>query len=146
MSEVVGFTVGELESSLILVEDSIQYGEYAQVNLHLRELPPETDAENFYQDALDAGFHLSNPQLYYDQGVPTMSFNVRKGSPIWAALIPIIPTIVIAGLVAFGIVQGESISKAIMPILLTAVGGAVLVIALLRQPIGTAATEYARRR
>lgn len=126
MDETWGTTVGELTDALTAVEDSIEYGQHAHVALHLQELPAPADAENFYNEAVNEGFHITEPQLYLDQGVPTMSFVLRKGSPIWAALIPLLPTIAIAGLVAFGITKIETISKAIMPVLLTVVGGVVL--------------------
>ncbi|MBU0847580.1 hypothetical protein KKH23_10380, partial [Patescibacteria group bacterium] len=92
------------------------------------------------------GFHTTRPVSKIVEGLPVVEMTLRKGSPQWAMLIPLIPTLIIGGLIAFGITRIESISKAILPLTLVAIGGVVILAGVLtRRPVMEAARSYVEK-
>lgn len=134
--EMVGHTTTQLASSLVMMESSLKEGQKAKVQLMTTELASQQDLNILYTRMLDRGFHTSQPVARVVEGIPSVEFTLRKGSPIWAALIPLIPTAIIGGLIAFGITRIEALSKALLPLMLVAVGGIVVIVAMLtRKPV-----------
>jgi len=144
--EIVGYSIDDLAVALDAMEASLKTGEKARVRICSEQLPSEADLAELYVNASMAGFHLSFPEASIVDGIPTTELVLTKGSPQWQALIPIIPTVLVAGLITFGIIKIEEISKAIMPILLVVIGGAIVIVGLMRRPaervIERAAQKY----
>lgn len=129
--EMVGHTPTQLTEALVRMENSINYGRKAKLQLITDQMPTEADLDNFHAGLVRSGFHTSRPVARKVQGLPCTEIVIEKGSPTWAALIPLIPTIIIGGLVAFGLVRLETITKAIMPILLVTIGGVIILAGVL---------------
>ena len=142
---MVGQTQGQLTEALVRMENSINYGQKAKLQLITSQMPTRADLDTFHAQLITSGFHTSKPVARSVQGFPCTELVIQKGSPTWAALIPILPTIFIVGLVTFGLVKLETITKAIMPILLVSVGGLIILAAVitrqgarpLREVVGT---------
>jgi hypothetical protein len=139
--EIVGFTQGELTSGLELMEDGINYGESAKVTLCTEALPDAADVAQMYLDILASGHHISYPTSTVINGIPTTEFVIRKGSPFWPLIIPLIVPVLTLGLVTFGITKIESITKALVPIILISLGGLIVLAAVVSKP----ASKYIER-
>lgn len=142
---IVGSTTDDLALALNAMESSLKIGERALLELYTETLPTDVELAELYLNASAAGFHIKFPTAQIKEGVPTTDIILTKGSPVWAALIPLIPTLLIGGLVAFGLTRIETISKALMPLILTAVGGLIILVAVLRRPAERVATRYLER-
>lgn len=144
--EMSGGTRGELEYCLTMMENSIDYGQKAKLQLLTDSLPTQDSLNSLYTAMQANGFHTSRPMARYDHGIPSTEIVLRKGSPVWVALIPLIPTVMIVGLIAFGLTRIETISRAILPILLVTIGGIVITLAILtRKPVMETARQYIER-
>jgi len=132
--EIVGYSLDDMAVALNAMEASLNTGEKARVRICSEQLPSEADLAEMYVNATMTGFHISFPEASVSDGIPTTEFVLTKGSPQWQLLIPLIPTILTVGLITFGIVKIEEISKAIMPILLVVIGGAIVIVGLMRRP------------
>lgn len=143
--ELSGTTVTELTDALRVMEDSLNDGGRARLQIASYDLPDSQTIDQFYYDLISAGFHTSKPKTKVIDGIPVTELVLIKGSPAWwALLIPIIPAIMIVGLVAFGITRIEVITKALMPLLLVAGGVAVAVVAVvIASPKAAAVAEKA---
>jgi len=139
--EIVGFSQSELASGLELMESGINYGESARVTLCTEGLPDEADLAQVYLDVLASGHHVSYPTAAVVDGIPTTEFVIKKGSPQWQLIVPLLVPVFIIGLVAFGITKIESITKALVPIILISIGGLIVLAAVLSKP----ATKYIER-
>ena len=139
--EIVGFSQSELASGLELMESGINYGESARVTLCTEGLPDEADLAQVYLDVLASGHHVSYPTAAVVDGIPTTEFVIKKGSPQWQLIVPLLVPVFIIGLVAFGITKIESITKALVPIILISIGGLIILAAVLSKP----ATKYIER-
>lgn len=139
--EIYGYTQGELAEALIMMEDSMKMGQEARITLCTESLPSQEALDAAYTDMLAIGCHLKPPTARMVGGIPTTEFVLRKGSPQWTAILPLIVPILIIGLITFGIFRLESITKALMPILLVAIGGLVIIGMVYRKP----ATAYIER-
>ncbi|MDD4986618.1 MAG: hypothetical protein PHQ43_12730, partial [Dehalococcoidales bacterium] len=138
--EIAGHGINEFANALTIMEDSIEHGEKAKVQMVVDSMPSQLELDYLYKEMIDSGFHTTKPVARMIDGYPTITMVLRKGSPVWAALIPLIPTVIVGGLVAFGITKIESISKALLPLLLVTVGGVIMVVALAsREPVVSAA-------
>lgn len=145
--EMVGHTTDELASSLYVMEDSLEEGRKAKVQLMTDQLASQQDLNLFYTRMLDAGFHTSRPVAKVVGGIPAVEFTLQKGSPIWTAIIALIPTAIIGGLIAFGITRVEALSKALLPLMLVTIGGIVVIVAMItRKPVLKTAESYLERR
>jgi len=139
--EIVGRTQDELASGLEMMESSINYGDKARVTLCTEVLPDETQLAEMYLGMLSTGHHVSYPTCAVVDGVPTTEFVIKKGSPFWPLIIPLIVPVLTLGLVTFGIFKIDTIVKALVPIILISVGGLIVLAAVLSKP----ATKYIER-
>ncbi len=143
--EMVGQTSSQLASSLVMMENSLKEGQKARVQLMATELASQEDLNIFYSRMLAGGFHVSKPKARVVEGIPSVEFTLRKGSPLWAALIPLIPTAIIGGLIAFGITRIEALSRALLPLMLVTIGGIVVIVAMVtRKPVLETARAFKR--
>lgn len=138
----VGTSLSELAVALGMMEDQLSMGGKAEISLCTDKLPEEEELADWYLTMVDGGFHCDYPTASVVDGVPTTTVTLKKGSPALVALIPILPTLFIVGLVAFGITQLGNISSALLPILITVVVGAVAVAIILAKPAQKVATAY----
>ena len=139
--EIIGFSQSELASGLELMESSINYGDKARVTLCTEALPDEAQLADAYLGMLSTGHHVSYPTASIINGVPSTEFIISKGSPFWPLIIPLIIPLFIIGLISFGITKIETITKALVPIILISVGGLIVLAAVLSKP----ATKYIER-
>jgi hypothetical protein len=144
-SQLIGYTVDDLRLSLDAMEDSLPSGGKASLQLCTERMPTEEELAEAYLQMTAAGFHLSYPTASLVEGVPTTQLVLTKGSPQWSLLIPIVPTLFVVGLIAFGITRIEAIGKAILPIFITAVVGLVAIAGLMRTTAGRVAERAAER-
>lgn len=134
LREVIGHSMEELATALTAMEASIDLGKSARVTLCTESLPPEGLLDNLYLDMVAGGCHVSQPTARMVEGVPTTEFVLRKGSPAWTMLIPLLIPLGTMGLIAFGLGKIESIGRALLPLVLVTVGGLVIIIAMVRRP------------
>lgn len=146
MAELTGFSITELSWALNQADNALSEGETMALQLCTEQLPDSQTLNAFYNTLLTEGFHVSKPVGEIIDGVATTSFTMRKGSPLFALLVPLIPVVIIGGLIAFGIFNIQSITKALLPIILVVVGGVVLISVALAKPAEAAATTYLGRR
>lgn len=142
---LTGTSMSELDSALNLFENSLNPGEKARLDLATYALPSRDDLDAMWADMLASGFHVSRPRARIVDGIPLVSLTLTKGSPVWAALIPLIVPIAIVGLIAFGIVKIEAITKALFPLILATGGLFVIALGLMRQPAARAAEMAAAK-
>ncbi len=135
--EIFGHSTLDLSESLTRMEDSLEEGERAQLTLLSTTDPGKELMDTFYNNLLTAGFHVTRPIIYpVGDGVFSISFVLTKGSPLFAALIPLIPGILILGLIAFGITQIGAISKALIPLTIISFGSIIVLAGVLtRKPV-----------
>ena len=139
--EIVGHSIDELAIDLEVMESSMAMGEKARISICSESLPGEADLAEMFLGMLATGCHLSYPTARVVGGVPTTAFVLQKGSPQWQLILPILAPLFTIGLIAFGITKIESISSALMPLMLVTIGGAVIMVAVLSKP----ATKYIER-
>lgn len=145
--EIVGRTPSQLAQALNSMERSINYGQKARVQLLTRTRPSQGDLNDLHAQMVSSGFHSSRPVGKIVKGIPCTEITLRKGSPVWAMLIPLIPTAIIGGLIAFGITRIETITKALLPLMLVTVGGMIVLVGLLtRKPALETARSIAERK
>jgi len=144
-TQVVGHSLQELPGALNTMEDSLAKGSKAKLELCTENMPSDEDLDELFRSATAAGFHLSHPTAKRINGVATTELVLTKGSPQWALLIPLIPTALIVGLVAFGLVRIEEISKALLPLMITGAVGLVALSLIVRKPVERIAERAAER-
>jgi len=139
--EMVGSSQDELVSGLMMMEDGMRLGEKARITLCTEAMPTDDDLATAYLNMVAGGCHVSYPTVRVADGIPTTEFILQKGSPVWAAVIPLIVPILTIGLVAWGITKVESLTKALMPLILVTIGGVIALAAIISKP----ATKYIER-
>lgn len=139
---IIGYDGNELAAGLNAMEDSLPSGGQARVQLCTEQMPNPEDLDTFYNDMVAIGCHVTRPTARLTDGIPTTEFVLTKGSPQWAALLTIIVPVLIIGLITFGIFRIETITKALVPLLIITFGGIVLIAAVTRKPMEAAATRY----
>ena len=139
--EIVGSSQAELASGLMMMEGSLAEGEKARITFCTEAMPSDEDLAEMYLGMVAMGCHLSYPTNGVTDGVPTTEFVLQKGSPAWPLIIPLIVPLFTVGLIVFGITKIESITKALMPIILVSIGGIIVIAAILQKP----ATKYIER-
>ena len=139
--EIVGYSTSDLANALEVMESSMAMGKKARISIYTEALPNEADLAQMYLDMTANEYHLSYPIAKLVEGIPTTEFVLRKGSPAWPALIPLIVPVLIVGLVAFSVTRIEAISKALVPLVLVTVGGLIILAVVLQKP----ATKYIER-
>jgi len=143
---IIGYGSNELAAGLNAMENSLRSGGRAKVQLCTEEMPRQEDLDTFYNDMVAIGCHVTRPTARRADGISTTEFILTKGSPQWAAILALIVPVLIIGLITFGIFRLESITKALVPLLIITFGGIVLVAAVTRKPMEAAATRYLESR
>jgi len=105
------------------------------------ELPSDKMLDDMYRAMIAAGHHVTRPIAKIEEGIPVTEFNIKKGSPVLALIVPLLVPVFTIGLIAWGIIKINDITKAILPIVLVLIGGTVAVVALLQKP----ATKFIER-
>jgi len=139
--EIIGSTQEELASGLMMMEGSMNVGEKARLTFCTEALPSDEDLAVMFLEMSALGCHVSYPTAAVVEGIPTTEFVMQKGSPAWPLIIPLIIPLFTIGLVAFGITKIETITKALVPIILISLGGLIVLAAVLSKP----ATNYIER-
>jgi len=146
-----GHTIDDLKYGL---DAALSGGQSADVAIASTDLPTDAEIGDFFVGATSMGYRLSYPQTEILKGIPVTSFNVRyEGSPPGTtgqaalALITVIPTALIVGIIAFGITKISDISKALVPLLLITGGIVVISLGLLsRKHVVETAGKFTQRR
>jgi len=133
-AQAVGYSLQDLPGALNTMENSLAKGGQAKLELCTENMPADEDLDKLFLSATAAGFHLTYPTAKRIKGVATTELVLTKGSPQWGLLIPLLPTVLIVGLVAFGLVRIEEISKALLPLLITGAVGLVALTLIVRKP------------
>jgi rubrerythrin len=147
-----GSTKEELSYALNIMDTATEPGDKVEISIVSTYLPTEEDLANFVVRAAQAGIEISFPSVDIEEGLPATTFIMTKGQPaapgttsILPALIGIIPVALITGLIGFGVFKIESITKALMPILLVTFGGLIVLVGLLsRKHVVKAAGQVAK--
>lgn len=145
MDEIVGNTVDELAAGLQAMDNILPEGGKVQIDLCSLQLHTDYEIKSFHDRATDSGLKVSYPESRIIDGVPTTSLVFTKGAAL-ALLIPLIVPLAAMGLITFGIFKLPDITNALMPLLLTLVGGVVVVAIALRKPVAAAAVRYIERK
>jgi len=145
VAELVGYTVDDMALALNAVENSLPIGGKAILRICSSSMPTEQELMDMFYDATLHGFHLEYPKSRIDSNIAVTEIVLEKGSPQWGLLIPMIPTILIVGLIVFGIVQIEAIGRALGPLIIAGVVGLVAVALIVRKPAERIAERAAER-
>ena len=145
MDSITGTSISELGAALNVMEDSLNAGDMAKLELATYSLPPSDELDVMWAEMIASGFHISKPIARVVDEIPVTSMVLTKGSPAWAALIPLIVPVAVVGLIAFGIAKIETISRALFPLVLTAGTLTVIALGLMRQPAARAAEAAAKK-
>ena len=144
--QYVSTDISQLPQDLLDMEKSLPAGGECLIQLCTEFVPDQSDLDQFYTDMVEEGFHVSKPVVSMIGGVPVTSFVAKKGSPLLLALVALIPTALIVGIVAYGIYKindiSASLTNLLVPVLLVIFGGTIIVGALLRKPAENIATAY----
>jgi len=132
--EIFGYSQSELATALTLMEDSMGMGQKARITLCTEGMPTEEELDQMFQGMKGTECHLSRPTAGLVEGIPTTEFVLRKGSPQWQIIIPLLVPLFIIGLITFGIFRLEAITKALVPLLLITFGGLIILAVALRKP------------
>ena len=132
--EIVGYSAAELPAALDQVEAAMEVGQKAKLFICTEGLPTEDELDTLYLGMLASGFHDYRPTARVIDGIPTTELVLQKGSPSFAVIVPLLVPLFIVGLVAFGIVQIEAISKALLPLMITGAVGLVALALIVRKP------------
>ena len=133
-NEIIGYSAAELPAALDLMESTMKVGEKACLAICTEDLPTEDELEDLYLGMLANGFHAYRPTSRVIDGIPTTQLVLQKGSPSFAVIVPLLVPLFIIGLIAFGIVQIEAISKALLPLMIVGAVGLVAVAVIVRKP------------
>lgn len=107
-------------------------------DLHAYLLEQGVDIKGFLQQRVKGLYQI---RIKYQKHAPS------EAIAQWAlALIPMIPTFLIASLVGIGIFRVESIMRNILPIVLAVGGFTIITVAMIRKPLGVAVGKYAERK
>ncbi len=145
--EITGRTMEDLEFALATIQDAMQDGEKVRIQLLTDTMPAPADLDMFYATALAEGHHISSPTTKVLGDVVATELTIQKGSPALLLLIPLIPTIIVGGLITFGITRLGDITKALMPLILVTIGGIIITAAIVtRKPVveAVARTKFLR--
>jgi len=133
-NEIIGYSAAELPTALDLMESTMNVGEKACLAICTEALPTEDELYDLYLGMLANGFHAYRPTSRVIEGIPTTELILQKGSPSFAVIVPLLVPLFIIGLIAFGIVQIEAISKALLPLMIVGAVGLVAVALIVRKP------------
>jgi len=143
--EIIGYSAAELPTALDLVESTMEVGGKARLAICTESLPTEDELDDLYLGMIAGGFHAYRPTARVIDGIPTTELVLQKGSPSFAVIVPLLVPLFIIGLIAFGIVKIEAISKALLPLMITGAVGLVAVALIVRKPAERIAERAAER-
>ena len=132
--EIVGRSRDEFAAALELMESTIDMGQKARITICTEGMPTEEELDYMFLGMVETGCHLSRPTAGLVEGIPTTEFVLQKGSPQWQIIIPILIPLFTIGLIAWGIVQLPTITKALVPLMLIGFGGLIILAVVLRKP------------
>lgn len=132
--EIIGYSAAELPSALNLMESTMEVGEKACLAICTEALPTEDELFDLYLGLIVSGFHDYRPTARLIDGIPTTELVLQKGSPEFALIIPLLVPLFTIGLIVFGIVRIEAISKALLPLLICGTVGLVALALIVRRP------------
>lgn len=112
------------------MEDSLQKGQRVRVHLVTTVKPTYSDMQDFYVSMKEAGYHATMPSAVQVNNYSVTSFELIKGSPLFALLIPLIPVVITGALIAYSINQVSNIANSVLPVFLV-VGGVGIAIAVI---------------
>ncbi len=143
--ELIGYSLDDLAYSLDVMEQATPIGGFCQVQV-CGESPPSVDEiASFYAQISSTGHYISYPTVSVQGDVAVTSFNIRRDAPYeqyqWQLLVPLIGSLAVPALIAFGILRIEKISSAIVPLLLIAGGILIVTVAIVSKP----ATAYIQK-
>ena len=145
INELIGYSAAELPAALDLVESTMEVGEKACLTICTEDLPTEDELEDLYLGMLVSGFHDYRPTTQVIDGIPTTQLVLQKGSPSFAIIVPLLVPLFTIGLIAFGLVRIEAISKALLPLMIVGAVGLVAVALIVRKPAERIAERAAER-
>ena len=143
IAEIIGTSQEELATALEFMDSSAPPGSKIQVTLCTKSLPSKSVLDQVYTDLITDGFNVTKPVATLEGGIPTTQFVLIKGTPSVAglttgfpvaAILPLLVPVMVIGLITFGIVKIESISKALVPLMLIAFGGLIIFAAVVTRP------------
>lgn len=135
VGEVVGYTLDDLRVALDVMENTLDIGEKVRVRICSESLATEQELDQLYVEMIAMGEHANYPTSRIIDGIPTTDFELTKGSPaLPVAVIPLIGLFGILGMITFGILKLEAITKALLPLTLVIVGGVIIIAGLMRRP------------
>lgn len=135
IGEIVCYTLDDLRVALDVMENTLDVGEKVRVRICSEAIPTEQELALLHTELVAMGEHASYPTATVIDGIPTTDFDLMKGSPaLPMAVIPLIGLFGILGIITFGVLKIESITKALLPLTLVIVGGVIIIAGLLRQP------------
>jgi len=132
--EIIGYSVAELPTALVLMESTMEVGGKACLTICTEDLPTKDELDDLYLGMIAGGFHAYRPTARVIDGIPTTQLVLQKGSPSFAIIVPLLIPLFIIGLIAFGIVQIEAISKALLPLMITGAVGMIGLALIIRKP------------
>ncbi len=154
--QIVGRTRDELAYGLSLAQEALNPGKKVSIELVSSNMPSEQDLATFHVKAARLGYELDGfPSTRMVDGLASTTIILKMPTPSESgtaafpllALIPIIPTVLIIGLIAFGITRIGDISKALIPILLITIFGTVMLAGILtRRSVTEPAADLVRQR
>lgn len=135
IGEVVGYSMDDLRVALDVMENYLDVGDQVRVRICSEFMPTEQELDHLHVEMIALGEHASRPTATVIDGIPVTDFTLGKGSPaLPVAVIPLIGLFGILGLITFGVLKIEAITKALLPLTLVIVGGVIIIAGLLRQP------------
>jgi len=141
VAEIVGYSREDLATALEVMESTIDMGQKARITICTEGMPTEEELDYMFLGMVETGCHLTRPTAALVEGIPTTEFVLQKGSPQWQIIIPILVPLFTIGLIAFGIMKIETISQALLPILIVSVIGIIGIAIIVRGP----AVKYIER-
>ncbi len=132
--ELIGYSLDDLGTALEAMENSINFGESCAIKICTERMPSQEMLDSVYVGILESGHHVSEPVATQVGDIVVTSFAIKKGSPQWQLIVPLIIPLVVVGFLIFSITKiGEWAPWIIGTIL--AVGGIAIALAvLLRKP------------
>ncbi|MDD5511553.1 MAG: hypothetical protein PHI12_12195 [Dehalococcoidales bacterium] len=144
-TQLVGYSIEDLGLALDVMEQQTPVGGTCRVEICTEDTPTPEMLQQMYESITATGHEISYPTCERGAWVTVTSFDIKKSEPYeiyqWQLLLPLIIPLAAMGLVTFGILKIDTISKAIVPIVLIVGGVLIISLALLQKP----ATKYLER-
>lgn len=146
---LTGDSIEGLAFALDVMEQHIKPGQWARVDLYT-EIPPTPDIlTKMHEDIILTNHLITQPTAEVVNGIAVTTFDIRRDLPYeehqWQLLIPVLPTLFVVGLIAFGISNISTISSALLPILVTVFVGTIAVVGIIAFALRRPAEKYIER-